>query len=162
MEQIKNVVRQVAVIGPWLWLLELFQNKLYYFATGRWGWVYPQSPYHWFTFETLPNWCLSVFVFYWIYRLWFGPKNMNPIMRIFIIGVLGVILEWCNGFLIHQITGKPLFLWENSSLLYIDYIALPMWWFNASVYHFMSTGFLNLTEEKSHGPTRTDADEKSL
>jgi len=144
MDNVKNIVRQVVLIGPLLWLLELFQNKLYFFATGKWGWVYPQSPYHWFSFETLPNWGLSVVVFYFIYRFWFRPKKMSVAASILIIGILGVVLEWCNGFLMHRLTGEPMFIWEHSSFLYIDYIAFPMWWFNASVYHFMSAVFFKL------------------
>ena len=69
---------------------------------------------------------------------------MKALKSILIIGVLGVILEWCNGFLIHHLTGENMFIWEQSYFVYIDFIALPMWWFNASVYHFMSNVFLNL------------------
>ena len=87
---------------------------------------------------------MSVVVFYFIYRFWFRPKEMSAVASILLIGVLGFILEWCNGFLMFQLTGKHMFIWENSSFLYIDYIALPMWWFNASVYHFMSSVLFNL------------------
>lgn len=144
MKHLHRIIRQVVVIAPILWLLELFQNKLYFTATGKWGWVYPGSPYHWFSFETLTNWGLSVAVFYIVYRCWFIPKRLHTVKRIFIIGVMGLVLEYANGFLYHQVTGSYLFIWEQSRFTYIDYIAIPMWWFNAAVYHFMSGKFLNL------------------
>jgi len=139
-----RIIRQVIVIGPILWLLELFQNKLYFIATGKWGWVYPGSPYHWFSFETLPNWGLSVVVIYIVYRMLFIPKRINVFLCIFIIGIMGVILEYANGFLYHHVTGHYLFIWEYSWFKYIDFIAIPMWWLNAAVYHFLTFKLLDL------------------
>lgn len=144
MKHVIRIFKQVIVIAPILWLLELFQNKLYFLATGKWGWVYPNSPYHWFTFETLANWGMSVIVIYIIYRVFFIPKYTSTLVRILIIGIIGFILEYANGFFYHQLTGSYLFIWEHSRFTYIDLIALPMWWFNAAVYHFLSIGLLNL------------------
>lgn len=39
---------------------------------------------------------------------------MKAMTSILIAGVPGVVLEWCNGFLIHQLTGKQMFIWEQS------------------------------------------------
>jgi hypothetical protein len=139
-----RIIRQVIVVGPMLWLLELFQNKLYFLSTGKWGWIYPGSPYHWFSFESLPNWCLSVVVIYIIYRVWFMPKQMNALLCIGIIGIIGVGLEYANGFAYYQVTGRYLFIWENSWFKYIDFIAIPMWWFNAAVYHLLTFKLINL------------------
>jgi len=146
MQQLIIILRQVIFIAPILWILELFQNWLHFLATGKWGWVYPGSEYHWFSFQTLGNWALSVVVIYLVYRLWFNPKKTNTLLRIFIVGIMGLVLEWCNGFLFFQFTGNHLFIWESSSFLYIDYIAMPMWWFNAAVYHFLSMKLINLHE----------------
>lgn len=144
MKHIPRVIRQVIVIAPILWLLELFQNKLYFLATGKWGWVYPNSPYHWFSFETLANWALTVVVIYIVYRVWFIPRYTGILTRILIIGLMGVILEYANGFLYHHVTGSYLFVWEHSRFKYIDFIAIPMWWVNAAAYHFLSVKLVNL------------------
>jgi hypothetical protein len=144
MKHLARIFRQVIVIAPILWLLELFQNKLYFLATGKWGWVYPGSPYHWFSFETLPNWGLSVVVIYIVYQSWFMRRYTSTLKRILIIGIMGAILEYANGFAYHHFTGSYLFIWEASKLKYIDFIAIPMWWFNAAIYHFLSCKLLNL------------------
>ena len=144
MTHLIRIIQQVIVIAPVLWLLELFQNRLYFIATGKWGWVYPGSPYHWFSFETLSNWALSVIVIYAVYRIWFIPKNKNFIFRIVIIGIMGLVLEYFNGLIYHEFTGNYLFIWEHSRFKYIDFIALPMWWVNAGVYHFLSCKLLKL------------------
>ena len=144
MKHIPRIFKQIIIIAPILWLLELFQNRLYHTATGQWGWIYPNSPYHWFTFETLGNWALSVAVIYIVYRIWFIPRYTGVLTRILIIGLMGAVLEFANGFLYHHFTGSYLFVWEHSRLKYIDFIALPMWWINAAVYHFLSLKLVNL------------------
>jgi len=144
MKHIPRILKQIIVISPILWLLELFQNWLYHSVTGKWGWIYPDSPYHWFSFETLGNWALSVVVIYTVYRIWFIPRYTGVLTRILVIGAMGVVLEYANGFLYHQFTGSYLFVWEHSRFKYIDFIALPMWWVNAAVYHFLSLKLVNL------------------
>lgn len=144
MKHIPRILRQVIIIAPILWLFELLQNRLYFEATGKWGWIYPNSPYHWFSFETLINWALTVLVIYIIYRIWFIPRYTKLMPRIVIIGMIGVVLEYANGLLYHQFTGSYLFVWEHSQLKYIDFIAIPMWWVNAAIYHFMSVNLVNL------------------
>jgi len=140
------LLRQLIFIGPILWLLELFQNRLYFMATGKWGWVYPDSPWHWFSFQTLPNWTASVAVMFLLYRFWLYPKKINVVLRITIVGLAGFLLEYLNGFAFFSFTGKYLFVWEQSSLVFIDWIALPMWFFNAAVYHFLSCTLINMHE----------------
>ncbi len=144
MKHIPRLIRQIIIITPILWLLELFQNRLYHSATGKWGWVYPGSPHGWFSFETLGNWALAVVVMYLLYRIWFIPRYSRLLTRIFIIGIIGVFLEYTSGLLFHHLTDSYFFIWEHSRFRYIDFIALPMWWVNAAVYHFMSLGLVNL------------------
>ncbi|HMB20937.1 MAG TPA: hypothetical protein VKQ10_07710 [Spirochaetota bacterium] len=145
---IAAVLRQVLYIAPMLWILELFQNWLYHGVTGNWGWVYPGSQYHWFSFQTMGNWAMSVIVFYILYAAVLRPRRVHWLINILVVALTGFILEWVNGYLYLALTGEYLFLWEQSAFRFIDYIALPMWVVNGAVYHIMSTVFVNLHVEK--------------
>ena len=147
---IKAVLRQVLYIAPMLWILELFQNWLYHAATGNWGWVYPGSQYHWFSFQTLGNWAMSVVVIYILYAALLRPKKAHWIVKVLVVALVGFVLEWVNGYLYLALTGEYLFLWEQSAFRFIDYIAFPMWIFNAVVYHVMSSVLVNLHVDTSN------------
>lgn len=135
---VKTIILQSVTIGPVLWLFEILQNAIYMIFTGNWGWIYPASPYHFFSFQSIPLWLTAVAVIFTVYRFLFLPRNMKFIYRIIITALIGFILEWTNGYTYNLMTSHHMFIWEKSAFLYIDFIAYPMWCINALIYEIMS------------------------
>jgi len=150
MQTVKNFLIQAFYVAPVLWLFEVLQNKIFALFTGTYGWIYPASSYHWFTFETIPNWGLSVIVIAAMYRYLFDSRQTPFLMRLLIVALTGFTLEWINGYLYNAVTGSPLFFWPGSAMVYIDFIAFPMWIVNALIYHLMAVTLIDL-QKKNQG-----------
>jgi len=136
---------QILYMAPLFWLLELSQNQAWKAANGEFGWVYPDSPYRWFSFGSMILWAGSVFLMWTLHYYWFYPKGMKLWTRIAIASVVCWVGEWVGGFLAVQLTGQHLHVWPGSKLVYVSFPALFFWVSNVIVYHLLTVYVVDLT-----------------
>jgi hypothetical protein len=143
---------QVLYLAPLLWLLELSQNQAWRAVNGTWGWVYPDSPYEWFSFGSMVLWAGAVFLMWTMYYYWFYPKGVKPWTRVLIASVVCWAGEWVGGFLSVQLTGKHLQVWPDSKLVYVSFPAIFFWVSNVIVYHLLTVYVVDLTPDYDAPP----------
>ncbi len=84
---------QILYLAPVFWLLELTQNQLFRLVQGEWGWVYPASPYGWFSFGSLTLWAGAIFLLWTLHYYWFYPKKVSVWRRV----LIGAAFTWTGG-----------------------------------------------------------------
>jgi hypothetical protein len=127
---------QVLYIPFIFWFIELGQNMLTHAVTGKYGWIYPSSPYNWFCFESLISWTTMVVIFWNLYWWLLLPKKINFWVGIAITTVVGWISEWIFGATAIFLLGHPMQIWPNSPLVYVSFFAI-VWWFMNSLLFYM-------------------------
>lgn len=132
----KGISFQIFLLTPIFWFNELLQNFLYNLLSGHWGWIYPASPYYWFTFTTLINWLVGVSIIFFLYQEIFMPRKLSFSFRIGSISILGFLGEYLSNFLITYFSGKVFIVWLNSPLIYIGWLALPLWCWDAFLFEW--------------------------
>lgn len=142
---LRVLVTQMLFITPLFWLMELAQNHVWLWTTGQWGWVYPTSPYGWFSFKSMTLWGGAVSLFWGLHYFWFYPRNVKPWLRMVVGGAAGWAGEWVGGFLAVKLTGQPLHVWPASPLVYISVPALFFWMSNVITYHLLTVNVVDLT-----------------
>jgi hypothetical protein len=141
MNIIKYCFRHQIFLTPLLWFVELLQNQLYRLIAGDWGWIYPQSPYHWFSFLSLANWSFAVVVYSLLFRWWFDPQAVPAWIRWPVMCVAGFASEFLTGLAWHLATGQYFFIWTHSPLPYIEIWALPLWFSTAILFDLLNRLF---------------------
>jgi hypothetical protein len=149
---LERLALQVLYIGPLFWFMELLQNQIFNRAQGKWGWFYPTSDYHWFCFKSLGLWGGSIAVFWLLEVLWFQPRNIGFLRRMFIAGTIGWVGEWTAGWASYKIFGVYLQRWNDSSLQFVKVIALPFWWSNFAVFHLLSANIRDRFSQNADQP----------
>jgi hypothetical protein len=142
---LRVLATQVLFITPLFWLMELAQNNVWRWVTGQWGWVYPTSPYGWFSFNSMVLWAGAVLTFWSLHCFWFYPREVPTWLRIVVGGVAGWAGEWVGGYLAVHLTGSPLHVWPGSPLVYISVPALFFWMSNVVTYHLLTVNVVDLT-----------------
>ena len=138
---------QILYLAPLLWLMELAQNQAWRAANGTYGWVYPDSPYGWFSFGSMTLWAGAVFLMWTMHYYVFHPRRVRIWSRVAIASLVCWVGEWVGGYLSVQLTGKHLHVWPGSSLVYVSGPALFFWVSNVIVYHLLTVNVVDLTPE---------------
>ena len=138
---------QILYLTPFFWLLELAQNQLFRLVQGQWGWVYPASPYGWFSFGSLTLWAGGIALLWTLHYFWFYPKKVSVWRRVLISAVLLWAGEWLGGFLADKVFGSPLQVWPGSPLVYVSFGAIFFWVSNACLYHLLTVNAVDLTPD---------------
>jgi hypothetical protein len=128
---------QVLYIPFIFWFVELGQNTLTYKVTGKYGWIYPSSPYNWFCFESLISWTIMCFVFWNIYWLFLIPRKVNFWIGILITTVVGWASEWVFGATAIFLLGHEMQIWPSSPLVYVSYFAIVWWFMNSLLFYLL-------------------------
>src|SRR6218665_117745 len=136
---------QILYVAPLLWLLELLQNQAWRAANGTYGWVYPDSPYGWFSFGSMVLWVGSVFLMWTLHYYWFHPKQFRLWTRVGIASAICWAGEWVGGFMAVELTGKHLHVWPGAALVYVSFPVLFFWVSNVIVYHLLTVCGADLT-----------------
>ena len=136
---------QMLYLVPLLWLLELFQNQAWKAVNGTYGWVYPDSPYGWFSFGSMTLWAGAVFLMWTLQFYWFHPRKTRVWTRIAITSVVCWVGEWVGGYFSVHLTGKHLQVWPGAMLVYVSFPAIFFWVSNAIVYHLLTVYVIDLT-----------------
>ncbi|XXF77804.1 hypothetical protein P2318_32855 [Myxococcaceae bacterium GXIMD 01537] len=144
---LRVLATQVLFITPLFWLMELAQNHLWRAVSGDWGWVYPASPYGWFSFPSMVLWAGAVGIFWALHYFWFYPRDVSPWLRVLVGGLAGWAGEWVGGFLALRLTGQPLHVWPHSPLVYISVPAVFFWMSNVVVYELLTVNVVDLTPD---------------
>lgn len=142
---LRVLATQVLFITPLFWFMELAQNHLFLWATGQWGWVFPESPYEWFSFGSIGLWAGAVGLFWSLHYFWFYPRNVKPWVRIVVGGLAGWAGEWVSGYVAAHVLGKPLQVWPGSPLVYVSFPALFFWMTDVVTYHLLTVTVMDLT-----------------
>lgn len=135
-------LNQILFISPLFWFLELLQNKVYLLTIGRYGWGYEPDPHGnltaWYSLRSLFPWCTTVVVFSLLDAFWFERRRMPLPFRMLIAGLIGFGGEWTTGFLSDHVLGHCLQIWPGSSLVYVSLSALPFWFVDYAVFHWLT------------------------
>jgi hypothetical protein len=138
---------QILYLTPIFWLLELTQNQLFRIVQGEWGWIYPSSPYHWFSFGSLMLWAGCIFLLWTLHYYWFYPKRVTVWQRVAFGTVITWAGEWLGGYLMDKVVGSPLQVWPGSPLVYVSFGALFFWMSNVIIYHLLTVNAVDLTPD---------------
>jgi hypothetical protein len=136
---------QILYVAPLLWLLELAQNQAWKAVNGTYGWLYPDSPYGWFSFGSMVLWVGSVFLMWTMHYYWFHPRQLKAWARVGIGSVVCWVGEWIGGFMAVALTGKHLHVWPGATLVYVSGPAIFFWVSNVIVYHLLTVHVIDLT-----------------
>ncbi|HLL06203.1 MAG TPA: hypothetical protein VK539_36865 [Myxococcaceae bacterium] len=139
-----SLLFHVVYVTPIFWFVELLQNQLYWKLTGAPGWTYPRSPYHWFSFESLGLWGGSVVLIWCLHFFWFQRRGVGMVKRMIIAGTLCWAGEWLSGFVADQVFHRPLQIWTNAPLVYVQFSALFFWWWDVLLYQLLTVDIASL------------------
>lgn len=134
MKFLKALGWQLLLLVPLFWLIELAQNQAYRLVLGDYGWHYPQSPHHWFSFLSLPSWGIAITAMALVERHGARPGQWREAWACLVAGSVCWALEWGNGWFHAEVLGAPLYVWPFSPLRYVGPEALLWWWGNAWLY----------------------------
>jgi hypothetical protein len=143
---------QILYLTPIFWLLELTQNQLFRIVQGDWGWVYPSSPYHWFSFASLMMWALGIGLMWTLHYYWFYPKRLTVWRRVAYGTVITWCGEWVGGYVADHVFGSPLQEWTGSPLKYVSFGAIFFWMSNVIIYHLLTVNAVDLTPDYDAPP----------
>lgn len=154
---LRVLLTQVLYVAPLFWFMELSQNLAWRWMNGDWGWVFPKSPYHWFSFGSLFLWAGCVALLWSLHFFWFYPRRVKLWPRLAIGAVVCWVGEWVGGYIAANVFNHPLQVWPGSPLVYVHYSALFFWVSNCIVYHLLTNDVVDLTPEYDAPPTTTRA-----
>jgi hypothetical protein len=120
------------------WFLELGQNIFTKKMTGHYGWLYPESEYKFFYFQSLISWCVCVTVFWSLYFWLFIPKKFTFLQSMLVCTGVGWGSEWLFGFLADNVLHHPMQIWPRSPLVYVSFFALFWWFMNSVIFYFLT------------------------
>jgi hypothetical protein len=138
---------QILYLTPFFWLLELTQNQLFRMAQGDWGWIYPSSPYHWFSFASLAMWSLCIWLLWTLHYYWFHPKRVSLWRRVAYGTVIAWFGEWLGGWVAANVLGVQLQHWPGSPLVYVSFGAIFFWMSNVTLYTLLTVHVVDLTPD---------------
>ncbi|MBN1209821.1 MAG: hypothetical protein JXB05_33535 [Myxococcaceae bacterium] len=138
---------QILYLTPVFWLLELTQNQLFRIVQGEWGWIYPSSPYQWFSFASLLVWALGIGVMWTLHYYWFYPRRVAVWRRVAYGTIAAWGIEWAGGFVHDKLLGTPLQVWPGSPLVYVSFGAIFFWMSNIIIYHLLTVSTVDLTPD---------------
>lgn len=138
---------QILYLTPIFWLLELTQNQLFRIVQGTWGWVYPSSPYQWFSFGSLMIWAFGIGLMWTLHYYWFYPKRLTVWKRVAYGAAISWCVEWAGGFMAEKLMGNPLQVWPGSPLVYVSFGAIFFWVSNIIFYHLLTVNAVDLTPD---------------
>lgn len=136
---------QVLYITPLFWFMELLQNLGWKAVAGSYGWVFPESPYNWFSFASMGLWAGSVGIMWTLHYFWFYPKGVKPWLRWLIAGAVCWGGEWSAGYLSVHVIGYPMQVWPGAALVYVGIPALVLWVGDVVVYQVLTQYLVDLT-----------------
>jgi len=139
------LMTQVLYVVPLFWFLELAQNVAWRWMNGDWGWHYPESPYHWFSFGSMILWAGCVGLLWAMHFFWFYPRKVRVWMRVGVGAVACFVGEWFGGYMADKVFDHPLQIWPSSFLVYVHVAALFFWVSNVIVYHLLTVNVVDLT-----------------
>ncbi|QDE93588.1 hypothetical protein BHS06_33930 [Myxococcus xanthus] len=152
---LRVLLTQVLYVAPLFWFMELAQNVAWRWMNGDWGWVFPKSPYHWFSFGSLILWAGCVALLWSLHFFWFYPRRVKVWPRLAIGAGVCWVGEWVGGYVAANVFNHPLQVWPGSPLVYVHYSALFFWVSNCIVYHLLTNDVVDLTPEYDAPPTTT-------
>ena len=138
---------QILYLTPFFWLLELTQNQLFRWVQGEWGWIYPASPYHWFSFASLAMWAIGIGLMWTLHYYWFHPKQLPVWRRVAWGTVIAWCTEWLGGWVADKVLGAPLQVWPGSPLVYVSFGAIFFWMSNVALYYLLTVHAVDLTPD---------------
>ncbi|WP_141617130.1 hypothetical protein [Myxococcus sp. AB036A] len=150
---LRVLLTQVLYVAPLFWFMELAQNVAWRWMNGDWGWVFPKSPYHWFSFGSLILWAGCVALLWSLHFFWFYPRRVKVWSRLAIGAGVCWTGEWVGGYVAANVFNHPLQVWPGSPLVYVHYSALFFWVSNCIVYHLLTNDVVDLTPEYDAPPT---------
>lgn len=154
---LRVLLTQVLYITPVFWFMELAQNVAWRQVNGDWGWVFPKSPYHWFSFGSLILWAGCVSLLWSLHFFWFYPRRVKVWTRLAIATVVTWAGEWFGGYVAANVFGHPLQVWPGSPLVYVHYSAIFFWLSNCIVYHLFTVNVVDLTPAYDAPPDEAPA-----
>ncbi|KAL0490810.1 catalase-peroxidase [Acrasis kona] len=119
------------------WFIELSQNILTHKVTGEYGWYYPDSPYYWFSFQSVFSWGVLCFVFWNVWWWVLLTLRVNFWVKMLITTVIGWVTEYSLGFVAAKILGHPMQIWPKSPLIYVSYFAIVWWFMNSIIFYIL-------------------------
>ncbi len=149
---LRILLTQVLYVAPLFWFMELAQNVAWRWMNGEWGWMYPKSPYHWFSFGSLILWAGCVALLWSLHYFWFYPRRVKVWPRLAIGAVVCWVGEWIGGYIAANVFNHPLQVWPTSPLVYVHYSALFFWVSNCIVYHLLTIDVVDLTPDYDAPP----------
>ncbi len=139
------LLTQVLYIAPLFWFMELAQNVAWRWVNGDWGWYFPESPYHWFSFASIILWAGCVMLLWSLHYFWFYPRRVKLWTRVGIGAAACWAGEWVGGFVAANVFNHPLQVWPGSPLVYVHWCALFFWVSNVIVYQLLTVSVVDLT-----------------
>lgn len=139
------LLTQVLYIAPLFWFMELAQNVAWRWVNGDWGWIFPESPYNWFSFASIILWAGCVVLLWSLHYFWFHPRRVKVWTRVALGAVACFVGEWVGGFLAANVFNHPLQVWPGSPLVYVHWCALFFWVSNVIVYQLLTVNVVDLT-----------------
>lgn len=139
------LLTQVLYIAPLFWFMELSQNVAWRWVNGDWGWYFPESPYHWFSFESIILWAGCVVLLWSMHYFWFYPRRMKLWTRVALSAPACFVGEWVGGYVAANVFDHPLQVWPGSPLVYVHYSAIFFWMSNVIVYQLLTVNVVDLT-----------------
>lgn len=143
---------QILYLTPFFWLLELTQNQLFRLVQGDWGWIYPASPYYWFSFASLGLWAFGIGLMWTLHYYWFYPRRLPVWQRVAYGTVFAWCVEWLGGWVADKALGTPLQVWPGSPLVYVSFGALFFQVSNVTLYHLLTVHAVDLTPDHAEPP----------
>ena len=148
------LVIQLAYIPFVFWFVELGQNTLTYKVTGQHGWIYPTSPYGWFSFESLISWTTMVIIFWSMYWFVFIPFRLPFWFSMGVSTIVGWVSEWLFGALAVPLFGHPMQIWPRSPLVYVSYFAIVWWFMNSVLFYILVILVPTIAAKLINGPVQ--------
>ncbi len=136
LEHARSLVPLLVCLSPLFWFMELFQNQLYHWVEGRYGWLYPASKYSSFYFPSLLLWASAIAVIWTLDTFAFIPRGTPQWRRVPLLALACWAGEWLAGFAGDRV-GLPMQLWTDSPLKYIRPSAYWFWCLDVLCYDWL-------------------------
>src|SRR3989338_886660 len=102
------------------------------------GWVYPSSPYNYFTFSSVQSWAVMPILFWAIYYYFLLPRNTNKWLGFVINGTAGYVTEFIIGYITAEILHQTMQEWPNSPFKFVGGLSCYcLWLSNAALYYWL-------------------------
>ena len=116
------------------------------------GWIYPTSPYNYFTFDSVKSWAIMPILFFTIYYFFLIPKKINIWLGFVITGTAGYVTEFIVGYVSAVIFHETMQEWPNSKLKFVGGIgSYILWILDAVMYYWLVFKMPKLLSENLKG-----------